>query len=133
MLAYQNGTGDVGQQTWFYRSGRVTGILGGNGGASTSSYPAKSFGVVDSRISMPHVIVPGGPGVGKTTLLAELAARGYNKPSKSRLGPSLQNALRAVRVADPMLLLSLRRSCVETLKSTSISRALPSGSSLIAS
>ena len=43
---------------------------------------------------MPHVIVTGGPGVGKTTLLAELAARGFNKPSKSRLGPSLQNALR---------------------------------------
>ena len=29
------------------------------------------------RVSLPHVIVSGGPGVGKTTLLAELAAMGY--------------------------------------------------------
>ena len=32
---------------------------------------------------MPHVIVTGGPGVGKTTLLAELAARGYSTVEES--------------------------------------------------
>src|SRR5262249_29612198 len=32
---------------------------------------------------MPHVIVTGGPGVGKTTLLAELAAMGYGTVEES--------------------------------------------------
>src|SRR5215469_1307912 len=32
---------------------------------------------------MPHVIVTGGPGVGKTTLLAELAAMGYTTVEES--------------------------------------------------
>jgi predicted ATPase len=33
--------------------------------------------VATPKVSMPHVIVTGGPGAGKTALLAELADRGY--------------------------------------------------------
>jgi predicted ATPase len=41
---------------------------------------------------MPHVILTGGPGAGKTTLPAELAAMGY-PTVESPHGPSSQNVL----------------------------------------
>jgi predicted ATPase len=48
---------------------------------STSGEPPR--GVALSHISVPRVIITGGPGVGKTTLLAELAARGYSTVEES--------------------------------------------------
>jgi predicted ATPase len=36
-----------------------------------------------STVSLPRVVITGGPGVGKTTLLAELAARGYTTVEES--------------------------------------------------
>jgi predicted ATPase len=40
-------------------------------------------GVAMSTVSMPRVVITGGPGAGKTALLAELAARGYTTVEES--------------------------------------------------
>ena len=55
----------------------MTGILGGHGRTSTSSYPRQVERRRRLQVSMRHVIVTSGPGAGKTALLAELAAMGY--------------------------------------------------------
>ena len=41
------------------------------------------LGVAMSTVSMPRVVITGGPSAGKTTLLAELAARGYTTVEES--------------------------------------------------
>jgi len=76
---------------------------------------------------MPHVIVTGGPGVGKTTLLVELAAMGYATVEESA------RAIIAERLASgasrrPDLARSAGRSCIETSRSTVVCRIRRTGS-----
>jgi hypothetical protein len=79
---------------------------------------------------MPCVVITGGPGVGKTTLLAELRAQGYATVAESARA-IMRSAARKARALVPNRLRSPERFFVATLSNTTLIPASRAGSSSI--